>query len=50
MTAALLNRLTHHCEIFQMNGESCRLRESMNKAGRQAKSPSTGSHLRHNPQ
>lgn len=29
MTAALLDRLTHHCEIFQMNGESYRFRESM---------------------
>jgi DNA replication protein DnaC len=31
MTAALLDRLTHHCEIFQMNGESYRFRESMKK-------------------
>jgi len=38
MTAALLDRLTHHCEIFQMNGESYRFRESMKKkAGREAK-------------
>ncbi len=29
MTAALLDRLTHHCEIFVMNGESYRFRESM---------------------
>ena len=33
MTAALLDRLTHHCEIFQMNGESYRFRESMKKKG-----------------
>jgi hypothetical protein len=24
-----LDRLTHHCEIFEMNGESYRFRESM---------------------
>ena len=28
-TAALLDRLTHRCEIFEMNGESYRFRESM---------------------
>ena len=30
MTAALLDRLTHRCHIFEMNGESYRFRESMN--------------------
>jgi DNA replication protein DnaC len=29
MTAALLDRLTHRCHIFEMNGESFRFRESM---------------------
>jgi DNA replication protein DnaC len=29
MTAALLDRLTHHCHIFDMNGESYRFRESV---------------------
>jgi len=31
MTAALLDRLTHHCHIFEMNGESYRFRESAKK-------------------
>jgi DNA replication protein DnaC len=36
MTAALLDRLTHHCHIFEMNGESYRFRESVKaqKAGK----------------
>ena len=34
MTAALLDRLTHRCHIFEMNGESFRFRESMKKKGR----------------
>lgn len=36
MTAALLDRLTHKCHIFEMNGESYRFRESM-KAKKAAK-------------
>jgi hypothetical protein len=31
MTAALLDRLTHRCHIFEMNGESYRFRESIKK-------------------
>jgi len=45
MTAALLDRLTHRCHVFQMNGESYRFKESvktrrMTKARRSAKNPS----------
>jgi hypothetical protein len=36
MTAALLDRLTHRCHIFEMNGQSYRFRESL-KAGKKAK-------------
>jgi DNA replication protein DnaC len=36
MTAALLDRFTHRCHIFEMNGESFRFRESM-KAKKAAK-------------
>ena len=37
MTAALLDRLTHRCHIFEMNGESFRFRESMKaKKGKKA--------------
>ena len=39
MTAALLDRLTHRCHIFEMNGESFRFRESM-KTKRPRKSES----------
>jgi len=38
MTAALLDRITHRCHIFEMNGESYRFRESMNAK----KGPKTG--------
>jgi DNA replication protein DnaC len=38
MTAALLDRLTHRCHIFEMNGESYRFRESM-KTKRAKKPP-----------
>lgn len=38
MTAALLDRLTHRCHIFEMNGESYRFRESMKAKGKTNKS------------
>lgn len=41
MTAALLDRLTHRCEIFEMNGESYRFRESMKT--KKTKDPKKGS-------
>jgi len=42
MTAALLDRLTHRCHIFQMNGESYRFRESTSpkKPRKKAAAPS----------
>jgi len=47
MTAALLDRLTHRCEIFEMNGESYRFRESMKaktqKNPKKNKDPKKGS-------
>jgi DNA replication protein DnaC len=37
MTATLLDRITHRCHIFEMNGESYRFRESMKaKNGRKS--------------
>jgi DNA replication protein DnaC len=43
MTAALLDRLTHRCHIFEMNGESYRFRESMQeRKGRKGKSDGPG--------
>lgn len=35
MTAALLDRLTHRCHIFEMNGQSYRFRESVKAASKQ---------------
>jgi DNA replication protein DnaC len=47
MTAALLDRLTHRCEIFEMNGESYRFRQSMkaktDKEAKKTKDPKKGS-------
>ncbi len=37
MTAALLDRLTHRCHIFEMNGESYRFRDSIKAKKRSPK-------------
>jgi len=42
MTAALLDRLTHRCHIFEMNAESYRFRESMTAKKTTAKAKSGG--------
>lgn len=39
MTAALLDRFTHRCHIFEMNGESYRFRESSKQAKEKEKKP-----------
>ena len=40
MTVVLLDRLTHRCGIFEINGESYRFRESMkSKKGRKLTKP-----------
>ncbi len=38
LTGALLDRLTHHVHILEMNGESCRLNQSP-KRGKSRKTP-----------
>lgn len=42
MTAALLDRLTHRCHIFEMNGESYRFRESMKSKRGKGPTPAGG--------
>lgn len=41
MTAALLDRFTHRCHIFEMNGESFRFRESSKAAATKEKKTAT---------
>jgi DNA replication protein DnaC len=48
MAAALLDRLTHRCHIFEMNGESYRFRESM-KDKRVKRQPSAESSAKAGP-
>ena len=39
MTAALLDRFTHRCHIFEMNGESYRFREFSKQTTPKEKKP-----------
>lgn len=39
MTAALLDRLTHRCHIFERHGESYRFRESVQQANGKSPEP-----------
>lgn len=41
LTGALLDRLTHHVHILEMNGESYRLKHSKPRAGKARKRPTT---------
>jgi DNA replication protein DnaC len=41
LTGALLNRLTHHVHILEMNGDSYRLKQSKNKRPRASRSANT---------
>ncbi len=43
LTGALLDRLTHHVHILEMNGESYRLRQSRQKAQATSQSPDQAS-------
>jgi DNA replication protein DnaC len=39
LTGALLDRLTHHVHILEMNGESYRLAQSKRRSRRQSETP-----------
>ena len=39
LTGALLDRLTHHVHILEMNGESYRLKQSKNRRRKTPRSP-----------
>ncbi len=41
LTGALLDRLTHHVHILEMNGESYRLKQSRSQGGRRRADPAT---------
>ena len=45
LTGAILDRLTHHVHILEMNGESCRLRQSKKSPNRNPENTKTAKRL-----